>query len=228
MQHKRAINDKEKLERRGVILAAAMQLFMASSFSAVNMQAVADKAGIAKGTTYLYFKTKEELFLALLAEELAGWLKTLRGQLNELSDSTLPLNDAIEDFSVRVANSFAKHPGMARLIPLVHAILEQNIDPAAALSYKRRLRMRFMTAGLQIEDVLSFLKAGQGAELLLTIYSLLVGLQGMAEPAPSVVQALQESDLGLFRIEMTPKLTSLLIQILTGMAVESGKLYVEY
>jgi AcrR family transcriptional regulator len=228
MQHKRAIDEKEKLERRGIILAAAMDLFMSSSFDSVNMQAVADKAGIAKGTTYLYFKTKEELFLALLNEELAAWLKALRTRLSDLADDPLPLSDKIDEFSARVATSLEKQPGLMRLIPLVHAILDHNIDAAAALTYKRRLRMRFMTAGLQIEDVLTFLKAGQGAELLLTIYSLLIGLQGMAEPAPAVAQALLEPDLSLFRIEMTPTLTGLLIHLLTGIAVEAGMIYAEY
>jgi AcrR family transcriptional regulator len=228
MQHKRAIDEKEKTERRGTILTAAMDLFMASSYSAVNMQAVADKAGIAKGTTYLYFKTKEELFLALLNEELATWLKALRSRLNGITDSPMALSDTIEEFSARVATSLEKQPGLTRLIPLVHAILEQNIDPAAALTFKRRLRMRFMTAGLQIEDVLPFLKAGQGAELVLTIYSMLIGLRGLTEPAPAVAQALLEPDLGLFRIEMTPTLTNLLIHILTGMAVEAGTIYAEY
>jgi len=228
MQHKRAIDEKEKLERRAAILSAAMQLFMASSFDAVSMQSVADAAGIAKGTTYLYFKTKEELFLALLNEELAAWLKQLRTSLGGMDDLPAPLNDTIEDFAVRVASSVDRQSGLLRLIPLVHAILEQNIDPAAALSYKRRLRMRFMTAGLQIEDVLAFLKPGQGAQLLLTIYSFLIGMQGMAEPAPAVAQALQDADLSLFRIELAPTLTSLLIHLLTGIAVETGTIYAEY
>ena len=218
MQHLRAINDKEKLERRAAILAAAMVLFQTASFDAVNMQAVADRAGIAKGTTYLYFKSKEEMFLALLSDELARWLRALRDQLSSLEDAQLPQEERIHAFSTRVGQSLKGQERFTRLIPIVQAILEQNIEPTAALSYKRRLRMRFMTAGLQIEDVLPFLKKGEGAELLLTIYMMLIGLQGMAEPAPAIAQALKEPDMVLFRVETVTMLVTFLNRYLTGMA----------
>jgi AcrR family transcriptional regulator len=218
MQHQRAINESEKQERRGAILASAMQLFMAASFDAVNMQAVADQAGIAKGTTYLYFRSKEELFLALLSEELAKWLKALRDELNRMLDENQPVDELITAFTAGVAASLQDQKGLMRLIPLVQAILEQNIPAATALSFKRRLRMRFMAAGLQVETVLPFLRQGQGAELLLMIYMLLIGLQGMADPAPAVAQALQEPELGLFRVDLLPTLSIFLTRYLTGMA----------
>ena len=195
-----------------------MSLFQTASFEAVNMQAVASRAGIAKGTTYLYFKSKEELFLALLSEELARWLRALRDQLSGLEEAHLPQEERIREFSERVARSLKGQERFTRLIPIVQAILEQAIAPEAALSYKRRLRMRLMTTGLQIEDVLPFLKKGEGAELLLTIYMLLIGLQGMAEPAPAVVQALQEPDMVLFRVESAAMVTTFLNRYLTGMA----------
>ena len=53
----RAISDAQKEERRQAILDAALLLYQETSYEAVNMAQVAQQAGVAKGTVYLYFKT---------------------------------------------------------------------------------------------------------------------------------------------------------------------------
>lgn len=56
--------------RAGAITAAALGVFSEKGFAATRMQDVATRAGIAKGTLYLYFPTKEELFFAVVREAL--------------------------------------------------------------------------------------------------------------------------------------------------------------
>lgn len=51
-------------ERREQILDAALRLWTRSGFDATTVEAIALEAGIAKGTVYLYFATKEELLAA--------------------------------------------------------------------------------------------------------------------------------------------------------------------
>jgi AcrR family transcriptional regulator len=53
-------------ERRAAILAAALDVFSENGFAAARLDDVAQKAGVAKGTLYLYFPDKEALFEALL------------------------------------------------------------------------------------------------------------------------------------------------------------------
>ena len=53
-------------ERRAAILAAALDVFAENGFAAARLDDVAQKAGVAKGTLYLYFPDKEALFEALL------------------------------------------------------------------------------------------------------------------------------------------------------------------
>lgn len=48
------------------ILAAANEVFLSKGFSKTNMQDIADKAGIGKGTIYEYFKSKDDLFVQAL------------------------------------------------------------------------------------------------------------------------------------------------------------------
>lgn len=53
-------------QRRQAILDAALEVFSAEGFAAARLDAIAERAGVAKGTIYLSFKDKEELFEQIL------------------------------------------------------------------------------------------------------------------------------------------------------------------
>ena len=54
--------EQRTAERRRRLLESAMEEFLSSGFAATRVEDVAARAGIAKGTVYLYCKDKEELF----------------------------------------------------------------------------------------------------------------------------------------------------------------------
>ena len=56
--------------RHQEILEAARRIFARLSYAATNVEEIAKEAGMAKGTVYLYFKSKEEIFAAVLASDL--------------------------------------------------------------------------------------------------------------------------------------------------------------
>ena len=59
---------RRKDERPRDIIAAALALFSEKGFAGARMEAIAARAGISKGTLYLYFATKEEMFRAVVRE----------------------------------------------------------------------------------------------------------------------------------------------------------------
>jgi AcrR family transcriptional regulator len=70
-----------RAERRQAILAAALQEFSARGFAAARLDDIADAAGIAKGTIYLYFRDKEALFQDLIRSEMSPVVATLETAL---------------------------------------------------------------------------------------------------------------------------------------------------
>src|SRR5262247_4027701 len=58
----------DRLKRRQ-ILDGARRMFLAHGFDAASMGAIAREAGVSKGTLYVYFKSKEELFEAIVEEQ---------------------------------------------------------------------------------------------------------------------------------------------------------------
>ena len=63
--NQRARSAEQKALRREAVLEAAEAYFLEVGYEAFSMAQLAKKAGLVKGTLYLYFKTREELFMTL-------------------------------------------------------------------------------------------------------------------------------------------------------------------
>lgn len=70
--------------RQGEILAAATKVFAAKGFRDATLEAIAEAAGMAKGTLYLYFESKEEIFAAALRSRLVEMQARVGEALAEL------------------------------------------------------------------------------------------------------------------------------------------------
>lgn len=66
---------RRKEARPGEILGAALACFAEHGFAATRLEDVAQRAGVTKGTLYLYFPNKEELFKAVVAQTLVPSLE---------------------------------------------------------------------------------------------------------------------------------------------------------
>src|SRR5882762_163069 len=77
----------EQGAKRERILTAALKLFAHEPYQAVTMDRVAEAAGVAKGTLYLYFPSKDALYLGILSDGLDGAYRVQQGS----ADPKLPL-----------------------------------------------------------------------------------------------------------------------------------------
>ena len=68
----RAKRERRKDARPGELIEAALELFVEKGFAATRSEEVAKRAGVSKGTLFLYFSSKEELFKAVVRENLSG------------------------------------------------------------------------------------------------------------------------------------------------------------
>ncbi len=67
--------ERRKEARPGELLEAALDLFVEKGFAATRAEEVAARAGVSKGTLFLYFPSKEELFKAVVRENISGRLQ---------------------------------------------------------------------------------------------------------------------------------------------------------
>lgn len=182
-QRARSLEDKDL--RRAHLIDAATRLFADSTFEAVTIARVAELAGVAKGTAYLYFATKETLFLELARAELTLWVQALIKKLKRLRTS-----QPAQAVPAAMARCAAERPVLGRLLVLLHSVIEPNIDEAAARDFKLYLRDLLTQASEAIASKIPGLSAQDGATLVLQMHALVISLSQLANPPPVIARVM--------------------------------------
>jgi AcrR family transcriptional regulator len=88
-------DESHKARRREEILDHAAKVFAARGFPGTDVQAVADAVGVAKGTLYLYFASKEELFLAAVDQGMKGLTAFVDAAVEGIADPLEMIRKAV-------------------------------------------------------------------------------------------------------------------------------------
>lgn len=213
MKH-RARNEEDKQERKSAILKAALEIWnQETSFAAFNMADVAERAGLAKGTVYLYFATKESLLLALLEEQLWDWFDLIDARLRSSAGAW-----TCSRMAYLFSSTMADRRALLRLLSLLETILEHNIGFEDALAFKTKLKARMLTTGDWLEKRLSFLRngTGTGTVLIVQIRALMMGFQQMSSPSPMIAKVLEQPGMSFFRVDFAKDFNAAVVTLLEG------------
>ncbi|MDP3700414.1 MAG: TetR/AcrR family transcriptional regulator [Hylemonella sp.] len=147
-----AKRERRKDARPGELLAAALELFVEKGYAATRSEEVARRAGVSKGTLFLYFASKEELFKAVVRENIAGRFAEWNAEFETYPGSTPEmLRYAMMSWWERVGNTPAA--GITKLMmseasnfPELAAFYQQEvIEPGHELI--RRILQRGVDRG---------------------------------------------------------------------------------
>jgi AcrR family transcriptional regulator len=103
-------------ERKSQILNAAESIFTQKGFDEARMDDIADKTGLSKGTLYLYFKSKDDLIIAILDRMFQFEFR----QFENLNLTEMNAIDAIWKITDVLAKDIVR---LQRLIPIVYQFL---------------------------------------------------------------------------------------------------------
>jgi AcrR family transcriptional regulator len=212
-QHRRtrAVDENSKQERRASLLSAAARLFLEKDYKDILMVEIARAAGLAKGTLYLYFSTKEALFLELVNEQLSAWVF-------QLSDTIKRDKPDSERIAAAFASTLSERPVLIRLLALLHVVLERNVDAGRMHTFKHQLLELMAPSALVVENMLG-LPPGGGVRLLLWMHAFIVGLSQMTSPSPVLDKLLREDEaLRVFRLDFRAELEAALTALFKGMS----------
>ena len=136
-QQPSAIRRRRKDARPSEILAAALALFGEKGFAATRLEDVAARAGISKGTVYLYFPTKEDLFRAVLRQDL---LPNIEAMEAEIAGHTGPASELLRRIAQRLRHVLTTD---LTIIPKL-VLAESGNFPAIARIYAEEVVQRGM------------------------------------------------------------------------------------
>ena len=125
--------------RREAILSAALDEFSASGFAAARLEDVAKRAGVAKGTIYLYFADKETLFQELARSMLSPFV----GNIENFAKADIPFPQLIE----MLADVFVRDVIGTRRKDIIRLIISEGVRfPSIAEFYHREVLSRIIAA----------------------------------------------------------------------------------
>lgn len=194
----RARSDTAKAARREAILDAARAAFDASDFDTFTMDDVAHRLGLAKGTLYRYFPTREALLVAVLTDDLCGWFDAVDASLGT------PRADVVD----ALIPPLLARPRTMRLLAVLPTVLEHNVPYEEALAFKEFVLARCATTGAALDAALRAAD-GEGARLLLRLNAAVIGLYHGAHPSPVIATILATSRFAPLRIDLGDELTHL-------------------
>lgn len=99
--------EKDRSDRSAQIRRAALKLFNEKGFSATRLEDVAEEAGVSKGTIYLYFENKEDLFFAIIRGVVPEILNQREQAENHTGSKAILLKSLIIQVGYKMVNTEA-------------------------------------------------------------------------------------------------------------------------
>ena len=172
----RALAAGDKEERRDAILDAAEALLLDTPDRVPSMAEVAARAGLAKGTVYLYFASKEELLLSVHERRAEAFFQDLCTLLE-----TAP-RVAFADLFALTRRHLIEPPLFLPLAARCLGLMAHSVPPAMAAAFRQRTAARLARGGAAIERRFPAAAARPGCwvQTLRRGYALAVGLWEMS------------------------------------------------
>jgi AcrR family transcriptional regulator len=180
----RARKPDDKLSRRHAVVEAATRELVRDRHRLANvtMTRVAATCGLAKGTLYLYFCSKDELFLAVLEHQLGSWLDALEGELVEkdVLDAQLFAEIAVRTLSERES--------LTELLPFLQTLLEGSVEVQTSDMFRATMHGRLQALACLVEAKLR-LEPTEGMRVMVRMLALMIGLRNIPIPAVGIADA---------------------------------------
>ncbi len=139
--------ERERAERRQAILKAAKEVFFKHGFEHASMDMIAAESELAKGTIYLYFKSKEELYVSLAEEGLT----VIDSMVNEALRNAKTIEEKLLAHTEAYYDFAQTHPAYMRIFMAIHAgVLNDKVEPERLAQLQDAKWKRFR----QVEELL--------------------------------------------------------------------------
>ena len=134
---------REKEARKNTILKAARKLSFEKGFKSVTVESIAKKAELSKGAIYLYFNSKEDIYVQILLKEIDRF----SSYLNDIFESGDSAAEMLKNFSTIYTDAFLKDRDLFR-------ILTSFMLHTSEMNFSEKIAEQIIAATLATTDIL--------------------------------------------------------------------------
>lgn len=197
------LSKEERQEKENNILDQAVLLYDEKNFTEFTMNELAKRCGMAKGTLFNYFPTKETLFARIMYREYDRWGTYELEQLRKYDTFT---KEQYQEFIMNQTSMILKkYIRLVRLVSMKRSIINKNIATEILEKEIKGLDQMIKRLSLLTEKRVDFLTKEQIYNLYMTRHVILVGVYSLAT-SPGNIEKLREKgikDLAIVETEKT-------------------------
>ena len=171
---------RRKRARRRRILRAAKQVFSQQGFRLTSMEEIARRAGLSVGALYLYFRSKEDLYVALLIDSMQRFSNALE-RIRASDQAPAAKLRAMWDFFYAYRQQF---PASYRILLRLHdPDLQEAVSAEVMTDLKRRAAHNFSLAAAIVAEGMQqgIYQQRSPREVVDVLWSLFIGLVHLSE-----------------------------------------------
>ncbi|WEV70688.1 TetR/AcrR family transcriptional regulator [Lactobacillus sp. ESL0785] len=170
---------QQKQEKRQLIMQVAMQLFAKQSYMQITMKQIAAAAGVAKGTIFNYFTSKEDLFMSILLEKYCSFFNKIMTNINQ--EPIITRQDFTNLMIGWTHELITDHAELVRLNAIRGPILEGKANMVETIKWRDQLYVISSELGKLLEEKSQhLLTQGQFSHLFIIQSGIISGLMNMS------------------------------------------------
>ncbi len=156
--------------RKEEIIAACAALYEEKGFKETTIKDIGNAITLTRTGIYVYFETKEEIFLALLGREYEAWVS----EILEIMDSKayMTRNDVAEV----LARTLTNHPRLLRLLSMNLYEMEANSRPERLVEFKKSFGASLKTVDLLLRQYIPEMNEEQRGKFVYSFFPFIYGI----------------------------------------------------
>ncbi len=184
MTWERARSEEQIEYRVNEILEATAKLYKEHRFEEITFVMIAKEAGFTRSNLYRYFKTKEDIFLKLLENDIVAWGKDIAAIFTTEVE-------ALPDFAKEWVTLMLKHERMLEIYTILYTLLEKNATLEALVDFKRMITNEIGAGMMVLSKILPFQASEQARVFLHASMSLATGIYPLMHLTPKQQEAVE-------------------------------------
>ena len=219
----RARSAEQRAARRRAILDTAAAMLAEMPVADITLNELSRRVGLAKSNVLRYFESREAVLLELLASAWEQWRADLAGELDRAVDPAAPVAARGDQVAAALAASLAVRPVLCDLLSAQAAVLERNVSPALAATYKRSAVTALASLGALLRRHLGELSQDDAGRLAAATVVTTGALWPQCQPSAAMLAAYDaDPALAALRVEFADALREFLEIMVSGLLTRGG------
>lgn len=173
--------------RMDEIISACATLYETRSFKEITLKEIGAATTLTRTGIYLYFETKEEIFLALLAREYDAWV----GEMRDIMDGREVMSRG--EVADALARTLTDHPRLLRLLSMNLYEMEANSRPERLSAFKRSFGASLDTVDRMIRKYIPKMDEAARKRFLYAFFPFIYGIYPYTSVTEKQKDAMREA-----------------------------------